>query len=258
MSEKVKWLDSLGITLSEPGVRQLSAAPDRLGSSPGYQPTALTQQFDLGDYLRLAGEAPGASMSEKVKWLDSLGITLSKRGVRQLSAASDRLASSPAPPPARQRSPNGQYRAQQTQVYATAPRSYIPYSYTSTTMGAPAINTTTTTDSLGNLYTTNSQQMGNFTFSNTTGSNGYTANSTTTRLGTFDFINGSSSVGKFSGSSDRLGNFDFTNLTTPAGTWNGTSTQVGNFTFHNFVGPSGQTMSGTTTRIGVFIFTNIH
>jgi hypothetical protein len=150
------------------------------------------------------------------------------------------------------------YRTQQTQGYAAVPRSYIPYSYTSTTMAAPAINTTTTTDSLGSSYITNSQQMGNFTFSNTTGSNGYTANSTTTRLGTFDFINGSSSVGNFSGSSNRLGNFDFMNLTTPAGTWNGTSTQVGNFTFHNFVGPSGQTMSGTTTRIGDFIFTNIH
>jgi hypothetical protein len=55
---------------------------------------ALAQKFDLGDYLRLAGEAPGTSMSEKVKWLDSLGITLSERGMRQLSAASSKPASS--------------------------------------------------------------------------------------------------------------------------------------------------------------------
>jgi len=55
----------------------------------------LAQQFDLWDYLRLEGEAPGTSMSEKVKWLDSLGITLSERGKRELSAASDKPASSP-------------------------------------------------------------------------------------------------------------------------------------------------------------------
>jgi hypothetical protein len=148
------------------------------------------------------------------------------------------------------------YRAQQARAYA--PQAYAPYSYNSTTMGMPALRTTNTTDSLGNSYMTNSQTVGNFTFSNTIGSSGYTANSTTTRLGTFDFINGSSSLGNFSGNSNRIGNFDFTNFNTPVGTWNGTSTQIGNFTFHNFTGPNGQMLSGTTTRIGDFIFTNIH
>jgi hypothetical protein len=128
MSEKVKSLDSLGITLSQPGMRQLSTASDKLASSPRYQPTALAQQFDLGDYLRLAGEAPGASMSEKVKWLDSLGITLSERGMRQLSAASDKPGSSPrhqpAAPSARRRTSRSALRGASLPGYQPAASSY--------------------------------------------------------------------------------------------------------------------------------------
>jgi hypothetical protein len=36
MLEKAKWLDSLGVTLSERGMRQLSAASNKPASSPGY------------------------------------------------------------------------------------------------------------------------------------------------------------------------------------------------------------------------------
>ena len=61
---------------------------------------AVAQQFDLEDYLRLVRVAPGTSISEKVKTLDSLGITLSERGMRQLSAASNKSTSSPGYQPA--------------------------------------------------------------------------------------------------------------------------------------------------------------
>jgi hypothetical protein len=102
------------------------------------------------------------------------------------------------------------YRARQAQAYAMVPEPSVPYSYNSTTMGMSGLTTTTTTDSLGNSYITNSQRLGNFIFSTTTGSNSYTANSTTQRLGTFDFINGNSGFGSFTGTSNRIGNFDFT------------------------------------------------
>jgi hypothetical protein len=150
------------------------------------------------------------------------------------------------------------YRAQQTHTYVTAPAAPAPYSYSSSTIGSPGLSTTTTTDSYGNVYTTNSQRIGTLTFSNTIGSNGYTANSTGQQLGTFEYINGNSTAGNYSGTTNRIGNFDFTNLTTPSGNWNGTSTQLGNFTFHNFTGPNGQALTGTTTQIGNFIFTDIH
>lgn len=114
-----------------------------------------------------------------------------------------------------------------------------------------------TTNSQSGTYSTNTQQMGNFTHSNTIGPNGYTANSTTLRVGTFDYITGSSSSGSFSGTTQHVGNFDYTHLTTPSGTWNGTSNQVANFTYHNFTGPNGQTVSGTSVRVGDFIYTNL-
>jgi hypothetical protein len=47
----------------------------------------FAQQFDLDGYIRLLKVAPGDSVADKVKSLDSLGITLSERGMRQLSIA---------------------------------------------------------------------------------------------------------------------------------------------------------------------------
>jgi hypothetical protein len=149
------------------------------------------------------------------------------------------------------------YQAQQSQAYRTAQPSYTPPSYNASTATQSGFAMTHTTDSAGNSYTTNSQRIGNFVFSNTAGTNGYNANSTTQRLGTFDYINGNSTNGSFSGTSQRIGNFDFTNLTTRSGTWNGTSNQIGNITFHNFTGPNGQVVTGSSIKIGNFIFTNM-
>ena len=130
--------------------------------------------------------------------------------------------------------------------------------YNSSTTEQSGFGSTSANDSRGNSYVTSSQQIGNLTFSNTYGSNGYTANSTTQRLGMFDYINGSSNNGSFVGSNQRVGNFDYTHLATPTRSWNGTSTHSGDFTFHNFMGPNGQTVSGSSVRVGDFIFTNIH
>jgi hypothetical protein len=47
----------------------------------------FAQKYDLEEYLRLLKAAPGTSVEEKIKSLDTLGISLSDRGLRQLSGA---------------------------------------------------------------------------------------------------------------------------------------------------------------------------
>jgi len=56
---------------------------------------AFAQQYDLDDYIRLLKVAPGASVADKVKSLDSLDITLSQRGMRQLSNEAAKSAPTP-------------------------------------------------------------------------------------------------------------------------------------------------------------------
>jgi hypothetical protein len=54
----------------------------------------FAQQFDLDDYIGLLKLAPGASVADKMKSLDSLGMTLSDDGLHQLSNAAK---STPSP-----------------------------------------------------------------------------------------------------------------------------------------------------------------
>jgi hypothetical protein len=57
---------------------------------------AVGQEYDLKDYLQLLKVAPGASVAERVQALGGFGITLSERGLRELSASSGRSPSSAA------------------------------------------------------------------------------------------------------------------------------------------------------------------
>jgi hypothetical protein len=134
---------------------------------------------------------------------------------------------------------------------------YAPNAYSSSTTTTGGVGFTHTRDSYGNAYTTTSSQLGRFRMSNTTGTNGYWANSATQTIGPFDYTQGYSTRGNFSGTRQRIGNFDYSRLTTPSGTWSGTSNQIGNITFHNYTGPNGQPVTGTSMKIGDFIFTNV-
>jgi hypothetical protein len=53
---------------------------------------AIGQQLDLNDYLRVLKIAPGTSVAEKMQGLDRLGITLSQRGLREMSTTSTKSA----------------------------------------------------------------------------------------------------------------------------------------------------------------------
>jgi hypothetical protein len=134
---------------------------------------------------------------------------------------------------------------------------YSPYAYSTSTATVGALGITSANDSDGNSYTTTSQQFGNLRMSNTTGTNGYWANSTTQKSGSLDYMQGYSSAGTYSGTRQRIGNIDYSNVTAPTATWNGTSQQSGNITFHNYTGSNGQTMTGTSMKIGDFISTNV-
>lgn len=59
----------------------------------------FAQQFDLDDYIRFLKVAPGTTIADKVKSLDSLGITLSDNGLRQLSRAASSSTQAPVAQP---------------------------------------------------------------------------------------------------------------------------------------------------------------
>jgi hypothetical protein len=56
----------------------------------------FAQQYDLDGYTRLLKEVPGTTIADKVKLLDSLGITLSDNGQQQLSRATTNSTQAPA------------------------------------------------------------------------------------------------------------------------------------------------------------------
>jgi len=73
-----------------------------------------------------------------------------------------------------------------------------------------------------------------------------------------DLLNAYSSNGSWlTGSIQNIGTAHFGNFQTPAGSWMGSSQSVGGFVFHNFTGPQGQSLSGTSIRIGDFVFTQL-
>lgn len=106
-------------------------------------------------------------------------------------------------------------------------------------------------------YNTTSQQIGNFTYSNTTGSDGYTSQQTRQQIGNFGYINGTSSLGGTSGSTQQIGNFTYGNYTTPSGQWQSSSQQIGDIEYHTITAPDGSMHTGTSQRIGDFVYTNI-
>ena len=109
-----------------------------------------------------------------------------------------------------------------------------------------------------NYSTTYQNRVGNITFSNTYSSTGTTTSMTTQHLGGMDFVNAQSSNGSWlMGSIQNIGTTHFGNFQTPAGSWMGSSQSVGGFMFHNFTGPQGQNLSGTSIRIGDFVFTQL-
>jgi len=152
---------------------------------------------------------------------------------------------------------------QALQTQANAANQSLTYSgaapsYNSNTQTIGGFEYTSTTGSDGTYYNTTTQRIGNFDYSNTTGSSGYSASTTNQRIGNFSYLSGSSSNGSISGTAQQIGNFNYMNYTTPAGQWNGSSQQIGNFTYHSFTAPDGSVHSGTTQRIGDFLYTTIN
>jgi hypothetical protein len=130
-------------------------------------------------------------------------------------------------------------------------------SYTSAGQQIGSFSYTNTTGSNGTSYDTSTQRIGNFDYSTTTGSNGYFASTTRQQIGNFGYINGFSSNGSISGTQQRLGNFDYSSYTTPEGQWNGSSQQIGSFTYHTFTAPDGSVHTGTSQKIGDFVYTSV-
>jgi hypothetical protein len=132
-----------------------------------------------------------------------------------------------------------------------------PTTYNATTQQIGGFTYSNTTASDGSTYNTTSQQIGNFTYSNTTGSDGYSAQSTRQQIGNFGYINGTSSAGALSGNTQQIGNFTYGNYTTASGSWQSTSQQIGNIEYHTITSPDGTVRTGTTQRIGDFVYTDI-
>lgn len=129
-------------------------------------------------------------------------------------------------------------------------------SYDTTTQQIGSFGYSDTIGSDGSHYNTTTQRIGNFDYSTTTGSNGYNASTVRQQIGNFRYTTGSSSYGSISGTTQRIGNFDYSTFTTPQGQWNGTSQQIGNFGYHTFTAPDGSFHTGTSQRIGDFVYTS--
>jgi hypothetical protein len=130
------------------------------------------------------------------------------------------------------------------------------YSTSTQTNGGSSYSNTTTSN--GGNYTTPTQSIGNMDYRTTTGPNGYQATTTTQHIGNFDYVNGSSSAGLIQGMRQQIGSFNYSSYTTEPGQWNATSQQIGNFTYHTITSPDGSVHTGTSQRIGDFLYTAIH
>ncbi|MGC8761975.1 MAG: hypothetical protein ACP5VC_18630 [Bryobacteraceae bacterium] len=193
--------------------------------------SATAQELNLRQYLERLKTAPGATLSQKVEYLSSLGISLSPRGLRELQTA----ARSPAAPqPAWTSLP----ALRDTDFDARSARDDFDTGLAGSSRHIGSLEF----HNFSNGVTGTTQRFGSLEFHSF--SNGLTG--TTQRLGNFGFTHWSDGT---TVNSQRLGSFrhyQFSDGTS------GFSQTIGGFTFYN----DSRGNNCTTQRIGFQVFTN--
>lgn len=196
--------------------------------------TALfAQELNLQQYLQRLKSAPGVTVSDKVEFLSSTGVTLSDQGMRDLDRAAGASSSSR----------RSTYNPWQSTSASQAETDGNTWPAPAKRRSIDSWNDKSTNGNSSRSWSSTTNTIGQFEYYNSNiGISGYS-----NRIGNQTYYNFSNGV---SGSTSEIGNQRYHNLNNGL---NGTTNRVGQYEYHNF----NNGVSGTSNRIGNFTYLNL-